>query len=219
MCSCTLLCLGSCCWTCLIFQKRTNPFLSPLYRASCHGNRKICRVAPQIQTMIFAEREQVEVQSLQSNCTGTPCLQSVMTFLLQSKTADTPRHVPWEDYSNQCMDCFWMFRKCITPTWSAELSRHNALCISTLVPAQKERKKDKKKKKKWHSSLWPLAASAHKLPQLSYGNYITWDLFNISIREKKLGSLTVTSNQRVLSWWAAPHHGESSRNLWCIGFK
>lgn len=175
--------------------------------------------------MIFAGREQVEVQSLpgeKATAQELPVCR-VRWLLLQSKTADTPRQKTpeiicvhlWEDYSNQYIDYFWMFRRCITPTCSTQLSSINILCISTFAAAQKERKI----KKKWQSSLWPLAASAHRLPQLSYGNYITWDLFNISVREKELGSLAVTSNQRVLSWWAAPHHWESSRNLQCIGFK
>lgn len=179
--------------------------------------------------MIFAGREQVGVQSLPGekgiNSTGTPRVQSAMTFAPVQDSRYTKAQTPeiicdllWEDYSNQYMDYFWMFRWCITPTCSAQLSNSNILCISTFATAQKEGK-TKKKKKKWRSSVWPLAASAHKLPQLSYGNYITWDLFNISVWEKELGSLAVTSNQRVLSWWAAPHHWESSRTLQCIGFK
>lgn len=173
--------------------------------------------------MVLAGRERVEVQSPlgeKAIAQGLPVCR-VPCFLLQPKASDIPGHSTPEiisdllwDHSNQDMDYFWMLGGCITPTCWAGLPSTSILCIGTFATAQKERPK-----KMRQSSLQPPAVSAHKLRQLSYGNYITWDLFNISIREKEPGSLAVTSNQRVLSWWAAPHHWESSRNLRWIGFK
>lgn len=113
----------------------------------------------------------------------------------------------------------WIISGCLEDAWPPPTEPGFPGATSfALAHLQLPRKKERPMKI-WQSSLQPLAVSAHKLHQLSYGNYITWNLFNISIQKKELGSLAVTSNQRVLSWWAAPHHQESRRNLRWIGFK
>lgn len=122
----------------------------------------------------------------ESNSAGTLWEQSAMLFTAAQGSRDTKaqhfRNYFWSPLRRSFQSIHGLFLdawRMHKPHPLSPASQQQHPFCQYFATAQKERKK--KTKKMWQSSLQSLSVSAHKLHQLSYGNYITWDLFNISI--------------------------------------
>lgn len=120
-----------------------------------------------------------------SNSTGTPWEQSAMLFAAAQGSRGTKaqhfRNYFWSPLRRSFQSIHGLFLDAQRMHKPPPAEPCFPAAASFLLARLQLPRKKEKTKKMWQSSLHSPSVSAHKLHQLNYGNYITWDLFNISI--------------------------------------